>query len=78
MTSLTFTFSSQQQALSPEELAEHRATLLNRHQVELAELKHRLSEDEREAQQAAASDWEVSFARDKLALKERHYKVMDL
>lgn len=65
----------QKQALSPEELAESRARLLNRQQMELANLQRRLAEDENEAEKGAALDWEVSLARDKLALKERHYKV---
>ena len=65
----------QKQALSPEEMAERRAALLNRQQMELSQLDQRLQEDESQVQRTAAADWEVAFARDKLALKERHYKV---
>ena len=56
-------------------MAERRAALLNRQQMELSELDQRLLEDESQVQRTAAADWEVAFARDKLALKERHYKV---
>ena len=56
-------------------MAERRAALLNRQQMELSDLDQRLQEDEAQVQRTAAADWEVAFARDKLALKERHYKV---
>ena len=56
-------------------MAERRAALLNRQQLELSALDQRLQEDEGQVQRNAAADWEVAFSRDKLALKERHYKV---
>jgi hypothetical protein len=66
---------TQKENLTPEEMAEKRAALLNRQQVELSDLDRRLQEDEGQVQRTAAADWEVAFARDRLSLKERHYKV---
>eukprot|EP00058_Branchiostoma_floridae_P012905 XP_002598393.1 hypothetical protein BRAFLDRAFT_128123 [Branchiostoma floridae] len=59
---------------TPEELAQQRAEMLNRQQLELSSLDRRHSQEARQLEQSALSDWELRFAQAKLALKEKHYK----
>lgn len=61
--------------LSPEELQYQRTQLLNKQQMEVSDLDRKLAEEEREIEKGALSDWEVRYARAKLNLKEKHYKV---
>lgn len=75
MIQLGSTSSLQKQKLSPEEYRQRRAQLLNKQQLELAELDRRQSEEQKEIERGALTDWEVRYARAKLDLKERHYKV---
>lgn len=65
----------QKLGLSPEELQQRRAELLNKQQLELSDLDRKLSEEERDVKKGALVDWEVKFARANLDLKEKHYKV---
>ncbi|KAI8480901.1 hypothetical protein Bbelb_413740, partial [Branchiostoma belcheri] len=60
--------------VTPEELAQLRAEMLNRQQLELSSLDRRHSQEARQLEQSALSDWELRFAQAKLALKEKHYK----
>lgn len=41
----------------------------------MADLERRLSEEEQDIERGALTDWEVQYARAKLNLKEKHYKV---
>lgn len=41
----------------------------------MADLERRLSEEEQDIERGALTDWEVQYARAKLDLKEKHYKV---
>jgi hypothetical protein len=41
----------------------------------MADLERRLSEEEHDIEKGALTDWEVQYARAKLELKEKHYKV---
>ena len=63
--------------LSPEEMQYQRTQLLNKQQLELSNLDRKLSEEEREIEKGALTDWEVRYARAKLGVKEKHYKVGD-
>lgn len=67
----------QKKGLSPEEYQHQRTQLLNRQQLETADLERRLSEEEQDIERGALTDWEVQYARAKLDLKEKHYKVRD-
>ncbi|EDO39341.1 predicted protein, partial [Nematostella vectensis] len=60
--------------LSPEELQQRRAQLLNQQQLRRSAMDKKHSEERRKIQQGALTDWEVRFARAKLELKEKHYK----
>ena len=70
-----FSYDQQKQKLSAEEKQEKRSELLNRQQLEQAKLDRQLAEEEGHIKTGALKDWEVEFARAKLALKEKHYKV---
>ena len=61
--------------MSPEELHQRRADLLNEQQLELSELDRKLSDEQTRVERRAVADWEVKYARAKLEMKERHYKV---
>lgn len=61
--------------MSPEELHQRRTELLNEQQLELSELDRRLADEQRKIEKRALADWEVQYARAKLDLKEKHYKV---
>ena len=61
--------------MSPEEYQYQRTQLLNRQQLELSDLDKKLAEEERNIEKGALTDWEVRYARAKLDLKEKHYKV---
>ena len=63
------------QDLGAEELQQRRAQLLNRQQIEQSGLDRRQADEKKQIQHGALSDWEVRFARAKLELKEKHYKV---
>jgi hypothetical protein len=65
----------QKAGYSPEELQEKRAELMKQHEQELAELDRKQASEKSSVEQGALADWELSFAKAKLALKERHYKV---
>lgn len=41
----------------------------------MSDLERRLSEEEQDIERGALTDWEVQYARAKLDLKEKHYKV---
>ena len=63
------------QDLGAEELQQRRAQLLNRQQIEQSGLDRRQADERKQIQHGTLSDWEVRFARAKLELKEKHYKV---
>ncbi|XP_070551432.1 trichohyalin-like [Ptychodera flava] len=63
-----------QQNLTNEQLQQKKAELLNKQQLELAELEKNLAEEKRETEEAALQDWELRYARAKLELKEKHYE----
>nr|XP_002738967.1 PREDICTED: uncharacterized protein LOC100369241 [Saccoglossus kowalevskii] len=63
-----------QQNLTPEQMQQKKAELLNKQQIELAELEKRLAEERRHQEQEALQDWELRYARAKLDLKEKHYQ----
>lgn len=65
----------QKQGLSADELAQKRAELLNRQQQELSALDRQQASEKGDIERGALSDWELEFAKAKLALKEKHYKV---
>ena len=65
----------QNEGLSPEELHERRTELLNEQQLELSELDRQQASEQKRIEKQALSDWEVQYARAKLDLKEKHYKV---
>ena len=44
--------------------------------MELADLDQRQQEEQKDIEHGALSDWEVRFARAKLDLKNKHYKVL--
>ncbi|RUS80922.1 hypothetical protein EGW08_011303, partial [Elysia chlorotica] len=64
----------EKQKLSAEEKQERRSELLNRQHLEQAKLDRQLAQEEAQIKEGALKDWEVEFARAKLALKEKHYK----
>ena len=66
------------QDLSAEELQQRRAQLLNRQQIEQSSLDKRQNDERKHIQHGTVSDWEIRFARAKLELKEKHYKVCRL
>ena len=49
--------------------------LLNNQSLAMAELDKEYLREQKEIQQGELTDWEVQFARAKLQLKEKHYKV---
>ncbi|XP_077985306.1 uncharacterized protein LOC144439946 [Glandiceps talaboti] len=63
-----------QQNLPAEQLQQKKAELLNKQQLELAELEQRLASERRQKEQEAIQDWELRYARAKLDLKEKHYQ----
>ena len=65
----------QKKNLSPDEYQYQRTQLLNRQQLELSDLDKKLADEERNIEKGALTDWEVRYARAKLDLKEKHYKV---
>ena len=68
-------FHFQKQDLSTEILQERRAELLNKHQQELSALDRRQASEKGDVESGALADCELKFAKAKLALKEKHYKV---
>ena len=48
---------------------------MNQQSIELSSLERRQAEEMKSMQRAALSDWELRYARAKLELKEKHYKV---
>ncbi|XP_071958404.1 uncharacterized protein [Antedon mediterranea] len=62
------------EGLSPEELQQRRASLLNKQQLEMSQLEKELSAEKLQIEQGALSDWELRYARAKLEMKERHYQ----
>ena len=70
-------FSIQKENLSEVEYEERRAQLLNKQQLELANLERQHSDEQKEIERGTLTDWEVRYARAKLDLKEKHYKVSD-
>ena len=60
--------------MSPEELQQARADLLNRQQLELSGLDRKQAAEQKRIEKGALADWEVRFARAKLDLKEKHYR----
>lgn len=61
--------------MDPEELQEKRAELMRQHEQELAEMERKHASEKSSVEQGALADWELGYAKAKLALKERHYKV---
>ncbi|KAH3741464.1 hypothetical protein DPMN_048189, partial [Dreissena polymorpha] len=62
------------QGLSPDELAAKRAELLNQQAQELSTLDRQQAEEKGDIERGALADWELRFAKAKLAAKEKHYK----
>lgn len=60
--------------LSPEELQQRRAELMQQHQQELSDLDRQHANEKGPTEQGALADWELAYAKAKLALKEKHYK----
>ena len=48
---------------------------MNHQQLEMGELDQRQRQEQLDIEQNALTDWELSYARAKLDLKEKHYKV---
>jgi hypothetical protein len=65
----------QKKGLSPEELQHQRNQLLNQHQLELSSLDKKLFAEEQDIEKGALADWEVEYAKAKLNMKEKHYRV---
>ena len=65
----------EQQHLSPEELEQRRAQLLNQQQLKQSALDKKHAEERKQIQHGTLAEWEVRFARAKLELKEKHYQV---
>ncbi|CAH1797049.1 unnamed protein product [Owenia fusiformis] len=63
-----------QEDLSPDELQQKRAELLNRQQLEMSQLDKKHANEQKEIKKGALAEWEVRYARAKLDMKERHYK----
>ena len=61
--------------MSAEELHQRRTDLLNEQQLELSELDRKQADEQKKIEKKASADWEVKYARAKLDLKDRHYKV---
>jgi len=70
-----FPIFQQKQALSPDELAARRSELLNQQAAELSALDRQHSAEKGDIERGALADWELAFAKAKLGLKEKHYKV---
>lgn len=68
----------EKQHLSPEDLQQKRAQLLNQQQLRQSALDKKHAEQRKQIQHGVLSDWEVRFARAKLELKEKHYQVSGL
>ena len=68
----------QKQGLSPEELQQRRAELLAQQQQELSTLDRKHASERGDAERGALADWELKFAKAKLAMTEKHYKVGQL
>ena len=65
----------EKQQLSPEELQQRRAQLLNQQQLRQSALDRKHADQRKQIEHGLQSDWEVRFARAKLELKEKHYQV---
>lgn len=61
--------------LSPEELQQRRAQLFNKQQLRQSALDKKQADERKKIQHGAVADWEVRYARAKLEMKEKHYKV---
>lgn len=61
--------------LTPDELQQRKAQLLNKQQLEQSGLERKQNEEIRKLRTTATADWEVRYARAKLDLKEKHYEV---
>lgn len=48
---------------------------MRQHEQELAEMERKHASEKSSVEQGALADWELGYAKAKLALKERHYKV---
>lgn len=66
----------QKKGLSAEEHLQQREQILQQHKNDLDDLERNLANERQEAERTALMDWEVQYARAKLNLKERHYKVI--
>ncbi|XP_033646870.1 uncharacterized protein LOC117306372 isoform X1 [Asterias rubens] len=60
--------------LSPDEMEQKKAALLNQQQLELSKLEREFAQEKRDIEQGALADWELRYARSKLSMKERHYQ----
>lgn len=65
----------EKQSLSPDDLQQRRAQLLNQQQLRQSALDKKHAEERKQIQHGVLSDWEIRFARAKLELKEKHYQV---
>ena len=65
----------EKQNLSPDDLQQRRAQLLNQQQLRQSALDKKQAEERKQIQHGVLSDWEIRFARAKLELKEKHYQV---
>ena len=61
--------------LSPEEYEQRRTQLLNKQALEATDLEKKYADEQKVLERGVLTDWEVDFARAKLNLKEKHYKV---
>lgn len=61
--------------LTPDELQQRKAQLLNKQQLEQSGLERKHNEEIRKLRTTATADWEVRYAQAKLDLKEKHYEV---
>ena len=61
--------------MTPDELQQRRNQLLNQQQLEMGNLEKKQENERMSLQKASVSDWELRFAKSKLELKEKHYKV---
>lgn len=65
----------EKQNLTPDDLQQRRAQLLNQQQLRQSALDKKHAEERKQIQHGVLSDWEIRFARAKLELKEKHYQV---
>ena len=65
----------EKQQLSPEDLQQKRAQLLNQQHLRQSSQDKKHAEQRKQIQHGVVSDWEIRFARAKLELKEKHYQV---